>query len=70
MSRAGASPEVQAEPCPCWLDNYSHTPEVHCCFREGALEDYRPGVPPVCGHWHPDVPRPDAQQTLDFGGAA
>lgn len=49
-----------SEPCPCWLDNYSHPTDIHCCFRDQAtpLEDYRLGQTPPCGHWHKDVPRP------------
>lgn len=50
--------------CPCWLDNYSHASDIHCCFRDVPLEDCHLGVDPPCGHWHPDVPRPTSQLDL------
>jgi hypothetical protein len=52
-----------SEPCPCWRDNYSHSPEPHCCFR-GESTEYQLGQAPPCGHWPSDVPRPNLAEGL------
>jgi hypothetical protein len=47
-------------PCRCWTNTNALGHEGHCCWLDPA-DTYQLGSLPPCGHWHPDVPRPQQE---------
>jgi hypothetical protein len=61
---------TREEMCRCWMMSPPLPHEGHCCFMDDPTptEDMVAGMDLVCGHWHPEVPRPEL--AFDFGEPA